>query len=230
MRQEGRKNMSLPSYVKWAGEDIINTSIKNVLGKYSIPELSEGINLSSLSYDELCEFATFVSALAYKSELYNMFNSDVRSQMKESLNKEFDRRLEPEMLNLYNAFDKEFNKEKWNGEIRYQLLCLHYRKGTTEMSCLKNALWFMFKYNNKVITMNEETAKEVSRIFNHTLFWEFGKQPDQYKYDLEKISEKDFKKLNAQRQAEIDAQNEFVKHIFNKEYDKAFALIEHQTK
>lgn len=84
--------------------------------------------LSEMSLEELRKYATFFANFHYVTDLNKAFKlSDYISfeqerALRDELNEEFNRRVGNDFVSIYDFFDKRNNKEKWTGEIRYQLL------------------------------------------------------------------------------------------------------------
>lgn len=205
-------------FVKWI-ENIIADARARVIKKYGIEGLKTNIDMSMLDFDELRDMATVVSEFEFDYELYNKIPYEHRKILKDKLNAEFDRRI-GETVQIYNIMDKKFNKEKWNGECRYRLLALHNRKGYSEMTALKNTVWFM-KMRGKIIDISN--AIELERVMTYGLFWEFGNEVRDIQFDK---SPKQFEIYNLGRKKEIKAQNDFVKCIFDRNIDDAYKMIE----
>lgn len=212
---------SLPSFVKWADEDIIAKAKAEML-----PRMEEWTNpdvdfTNGWTFDEIRNLATVVSEIGYDEKLYKKLPYEQRNSLEKKLCDVFDVMLK-ELLPIYNLLDEKLNREKWSGDQRYKLLALHNRKGYTEMSVLKNAVWFA-QLEGKVIDI--ESAKELNSIMSSTLYWEFG---NEYKgYDWEESPAK-FKKANECRKREIQAQNDFVYHVLVGNIQDAYNMIKNQ--
>lgn len=149
---------NIPEFVKWAGEDVIADARARVIKKYGIEGLKTNIDMSILDLDELRDMATVVSEFGFDHELYENIPYEQQKILKDKLNVEFDRRM-GDTVQIYNIMDKKFNKEKWEGECRYRLLALHNRKGYSEMTALKNTVWFM-KMRGKIIDISNAIELE----------------------------------------------------------------------
>lgn len=208
-----------PEFVKWTDEDIIADARARVIKKYGIDGLKTEINMSILDFEELRDMATVISEFGFDHELYESIPYEQQKNIKDKLNAEFDRRM-GETIQIYNIMDKKFNKEKWDGECRYRLLALHNRKGYSEMTALKNTVWFM-KMRGKIIDI--ASAFELEQVMTYGLFWEFGNEIRDVQFDE---SPEKFKICNLGRKKEIKAQNDFVKYIFNGNIEEAYKMIE----
>ena len=212
-----------PEFVKWAEKDIIADAITRVIEKYGIEGLQKDIDMSVLSFDELRDMATVVSEIGFDHELYENIPYEQRKILIEKLNIEFDKRI-GEPLQIYNMMDKKFNKEKWEGECRYRLLALHNRKGYSEMTALKNTIWFM-KMEGRTIDIS--SAFELEQVMTYGLFWEFGNEVKDVQFDE---SPENFEICNMGRKKEIKAQNDYVKFVFEGNIDAAYKMIEKDIK
>lgn len=210
---------NIPEFVKWAGEDIISDARSRVIKKYGIEGLKTNIDMSILDFEELRDMATVVSEFGFDHELYESIPYEQQKIIKDKLNDEFDRRM-GETVQIYNIMDKKFNKEKWEGECRYRLLALHNRKGYSEMTALKNTVWFM-KMKGKTIDI--ASAFELEQVMTYGLFWEFGNEIRDVQFDE---SPEKFEICNLGRKKEIKAQNDFVKYIFDGNIEEAYKMIE----
>lgn len=210
---------NIPEFVKWAGEDIIAGARARVIKKYGIDGLKTDINMSVLNFEELRDMATLVSEVGFDHELYENIPYEQQKILKDKLNAEFDRRM-GDTVQIYNIMDKKFNKEKWEGECRYRLLALHNRKGYSEMTALKNTVWFM-KMRGKIIDV--VSAFELEQVMTYGLFWEFGNEIRNVQFDE---SPEKFEICNLGRKKEIEAQNDFVKYIFDGNIEEAYKMIE----
>lgn len=215
--------MSVPSFVKWADEDIIRKAKEDML-----PRMEEWRNpdvdfKTDWSFEDIRKLATVASEIGYDKCLYEQLSYDERKSLDSRLNAVFDCYL-GDLLPIYNALDKNLNKEKWCGDQRYLLLALHNRKGYSEMGVLKNVIWFS-SLKGKEITI--ELAEELTQVMRNKLYWEFGHE---YKgYDWEESPEK-FAIANECRKNEIQAQNDFVYHVLMGEISEAYKMIEKQIK
>lgn len=210
---------NIPEFVKWAGEDIISDARSRVIKKYGIEGLKTNIDMSILDFEELRDMATVVSEFGFDHELYESIPYEQQKIIKDKLNDEFDRRM-GETVQIYNIMDKKFNKEKWEGECRYRLLALHNRKGYSEMTALKNTVWFM-KMKGKTIDI--ASAFELEQVMTYRLFWEFGNEISDVQFDE---NPEKFEICNLGRKKEIKAQNDFVKYIFDGNIEEAYKMIE----
>lgn len=208
-----------PEFVKWADEYIIADARARVIQKYGIEGLKADIDMYTLNFDELRDIATVVSEFGFDHKLYESILYEQQKIIKGKLNAEFDRRM-GDTVQIYNIMDKKFNKEKWEGECRYRLLALHNRKGYSEMTALKNTVWFM-KIRDKTIDI--ASAFELEQVMTYGLFWEFGNEIRDVQFDE---SPEKFKICNLGRKKEIKAQNDFVKYIFNGNIEEAYKMIE----
>lgn len=207
-----------PEFVKWAGEDVIADARARVIKKYGIEGLKTNIDMSILDFDELRDMATVVSEFGFDYELYEKIPYEQQKILKDKLNAEFDRRI-GETVQIYNIMDKKFNKEKWEGECRYRLLALHNRKGYSEMTALKNTVWFV-KMIGRTITISN--ALEL-QVMTYGLFWEFGNEIHDIEFDK---SPENFEICNNGRKKEIKAQNDFVQYVFDGNIEAAYSMIE----
>lgn len=208
-----------PKFVKWADKDIIADAKTRVIKKYGIEGLKTNIDISILDFEELRDMATLVSEFGFDHELCESISYKQQKIIKDKLNAEFDRRM-GEIVQIYNLMDKKFNKEKWEGECRYRLLALHNRKGYSEMTALKNTVWFM-KIRGKIIDIS--SAFELEKVMTYGLFWEFGNEIRDVPFDE---SPEKFEICNLGRKKEIKAQNDFVKYVFEGNIKEAYKMIE----
>ena len=212
----------MPSFVKWADEDIIKTANEEM-----IPRMSEWRNgsfdlIQNYNFEEIRSLATVMSVIVFNYDLYVKISFEQKS-IEDRLNAAFYYFL-GDLLPVYNLLDTKFIKEKWNGDQRYSLLALHSKKGHSEMSVLKNVVWIS-KLIGSPISL--ESAEELNAIMSCTLFCAF-----EYEYngfDPFESPEK-FEIVNECRKKEIEAQNLFVYYVLNKQTDKAYEMIEEHIK
>ena len=128
---------------------------------------------AEMSLDELRSYVTMFTKLRYSSYIpveVTLSYGEER-EIKESLNKEFDRRVGEDFLKLYNLYDNKLNKpEKWTGEIRYALLSYNMSGHSyTEMSNFYTAyklLWFAKERGIKV-----DDIVEMFTTFSRACYW-----------------------------------------------------------
>lgn len=212
-------------FVKWEDDKIVMNAIENVIKRYGYEGINESIDLASLPLNELRELATVIAELGYHGVLYDRIGYETRHILQEKLNKEFDRRLGEQATKIYNMMDKRFNREKWGGEVRYELMNLCNRKGYGEMGCLKNTVWYMHLVGEEITV---GCAYELSRIMTSTLYWEFTKRVDtEERFDA---SLEIFKIHNDRRKMEIAEQDGFVNACLEQRFEDAYKFIDAQVK
>lgn len=210
-----------PEFVKWVDDDLVNEAKKNVLEKYTIQGINADINLEDLSLHELRELATFNAELGYDHDTYNSVGYNRRQALADKLNKEFNRRLGEQAVSVYNILDRKHNTEKWGGEVRYVLMNLCNRKGYTELSVLKNTVWYMHLVGKG---LTADMANELMHIMNHTLYWKFGCEKGlEGRFDE---SPEMFEKFNEARKEEIKTQDKFIDYCLEQKFEEAYKLIE----
>lgn len=212
---------SVPSFVKWADEDIIRRAKADMfprMEEWRNPEVDFKI---SWSFEDIRKLATVVSEIGYDKYLYKQLSYEERKSLDAKLNALFDSYL-GDLLPVYNMLDKKLNKEKWTGDQRYRLLALHNRKGYAEMGVLKNVIWFS-TLTGKEITI--ELAEELAQVMTNRLYWEFGYE---YKGSDWDESLEQFAVANECRKKEIQVQNDFVYHVLVGDISEAYKMIEGQ--
>jgi hypothetical protein len=118
--------------------------------------------------------------------------------------------------------DKRFNREKWTGEVRYVLLSLHNRKGYTEMSVLKSAIW-LNSLMDRLVSI--PIVEELNHILASLLFWEFGNEVSDIDFTE---SKENFEICNNGRKKELIAQNDFIDAVCENRWSTAYKMIENQ--
>lgn len=132
---------------------------------------------SEMSLNELRSYVTMFNELNYSDAMPVKveISYEEKSKVRDSLNKEFDKRVGKEFLSLYNLYDKHIHEpEKWSGEIRYKLFSYKVNDyGYSEMSNFYTAyklLWFAKERNIKV-----EDIVEMFIKFSYPCYWNLDK-------------------------------------------------------
>lgn len=212
-------------FVKWEDDKIVMNAIENVIKRYGYKGINKSTDVESLLLYELRELATVIAELGYHGVLYDRIGYENRHILQEKLNKEFDRRLGEPATKIYNMIERRFNKEKWGGEVRYELMSLCNRKGYAEMECLKNTVWYMHLVGEEITV---ERAYELSKIMTSALYWDFTKRVDtEERFDA---SPEIFKIHNERRKKEIAAQDGFVNACLEQRFEDAYKFIDAQVK
>ena len=221
--------------MKWEDEIIVDSILETINHRYIINRLQDYIDkISQPSFytrenlSAVRDAITFINEIGYRQEYYENINYGTKKIIVDLCNKYFDSLLSKQILELYNYFDKKFNKEKWNDECRFKLLDRTSNKGYTEMSCLKAAVrfaWFM--RTHVTIKTGIFEAETLSKLIDRTPYWEFDHGTD---YSLDVDNPRDFFKANKERKLEIEAQDKFINLVINDKIIEAYEMLPDKDK
>lgn len=227
---------SRPSWIKWESEIILDNTINKVLEEYGDIDyffrmVSHGPFVLQMEFEEIRDAVTTINAYGYHGNRLDDGKSlermriDEMHNAKHHFNEWFNHHLSANMLDLYEFFDSKYNREKWAGERRYNLLNRTNGKGYTEMSCLKAAVRFQqLQDENPKLLTSIGSAKMLSRYLD-TPYWGFGEESNFYNYDPDN-SKEEFDICNNMMRREIRKQNDFIAAIFaDKDIAKAYSIM-----
>ena len=236
-----------PAWVKWQDEIIEDEVVARMLKKYhgSISDFYNTMVITTdvvaMDYDTIRDAVTFISARnCPEFEPEGRFNDSyekfkVKYQFiqttKANLNEWVDTHLSDSIRDLYNFYDTKYNREKYRGDRRFDLLNRTSNKGYSEMMCLKAAVRFQcLKDDDPTLVTSIETAKMLYRYIHDLPHWTFGCEYGCYEYDIDR-SEEEFQKVNRMRIREIKKQDEFIHAVFvEKDIHKALAIMPQDDK
>ena len=203
---------------EWYDETIERKIFGEIISRYTKEELLN-LNLSKLSFKELRKIATAISVIGYTqySSFYSL-NCHERKDIIKKLNEEFNNRLGDDVLEEYEKLYTIARKDSWSDDIRYTTLAYN-NKGYEQIKALKNLVWFL---DLKYIGVNLNVALQCNTIFTNGLSYNFGYEK-MFNLNL------NFEERNENRKLETDAQNKFVDFVFNKQYKKAYEMIEKEV-
>ena len=233
------KKETRPSWIKWKSEIILDNTITKVLEDYETVDyffrmVSYGPFVSQMEFEEIRDAVTVINAYGFsENKLYDgkfFERTDEMNNAKYHFNEWFNHHLSANMLNLYEFFDSKYNREKWAGERRFNLLNRTNGKGYTEMSCLKAAVRFQhLQDEDPTLLTSIGTAKMLSRYLN-TPYWGFGEEENFYNYDPER-SKEEFEICNNMMRREIQKQDDFITAIFvDKDIYMAYSIMPSEDK
>jgi len=222
---------------KWEDNIIIDSLLKSINSEYItvidklqdyIDQISQPSFYTRQNLPAVRDAITFIDTIGYRQEYYERIDYKQKQSIVVLCNDFFNSLLSEQVLQLYNYFDKKFNKEKWNGECRYKLLDRTSNKGYTEISCLKAAVrfaWFM--RTHETIKTGIFEAETLSKLIDRTPYWEFDHGTD---YSLDIDNPQDFIKANEERKLEIAAQDKFVNLVINDKIIEAYEMLPDKDK
>ncbi len=150
-------------------------------------------DLSKISFDELRDIATVVC------DLVNL-PYDIRKSIIDSLNKEFDKRLDADILKVYKVMLSTFNKEDYRNENRFTLLSLKNNKNYDAIAPLINAVRYVYYFKAEITA---DLAVKLRDIFTIQCSGRF------YGENVKEVTE---------------AENLFVKNVFSNNIEDAYDM------
>lgn len=230
---------TIPEFVKWEDDVIIERLKNEKIDPTIVLKMEKDKTLFNINnYELIRKIVTILPSFNFEWKYPDDIELQikVKNKVRNLLNLYFNFLLTYNgnsiIAEYYNEFDKIFNKEKYLGEVRYNLLNMTINKGHTEMSILKQTCWYIHLAKYKDNITNISILRE---IFNYLLYWEFGNQTMMDKHIHSKNNEYDFrssKKVfnlwNEERKKEIKDQDKFVYYMTHNNYDKAYEMIEDQ--
>ena len=176
---------------------IARESLNRVLRNYRLKDIKD-IDFKVLSIPALRDIATIMSYSKYMEEVYSELDYLTIDLVRQVLNAEFLRRIGP-IWELYKFIDTQSNYYKQLGNESYKLLSYEYKKGCSELSALKTAVW-LYKYIGQ--SLNMQNLVMMIKGFEHNLYWGFG-----FEDNIEK---------------ETEIQNAFIDCLLEGDYVKAY--------
>lgn len=225
-------NNSLPSFVRWVDEDIIDDAYARIIAKVPEEDLcfaADRIDFSTFDYDDYRDLQTALNRIGLKEEMYKrrgFYNNKtiVKNKIQDFLFSCMNNGPTPGNDPLKQSMDylaKVTKYEVWVDNPYNVLLNRTVNKGYSEMALLKGAI--ILVHYMGLIPFAPEHFQKYHRILSYTPYWSFGHEDLDFDWDKDVES---FNKANASRKKEIFAQETFIDLVLReKDYETAYNFI-----
>lgn len=127
-----------------------------------------------------------------------------------------------EYAELYDKLMKSQKHELWCGDERYKLFGYDLPP-YADRQVIKSLVKMVCEYIGKPLTI--ENISGITSLYNHGLYWEIVPSIPLNECRDWETNDKHFATQNNNRQSECEAWYTFMNHIYNGDYEKAYALM-----
>lgn len=180
--------------------------LKNkIFGKYGMDNVLNGnIDFPLLEFEDLRDLADYLYLTEFDDKL---LLTEGRYNIMTGLNKEFNKRLNDEILLLY-GYSRTRRLAITNSNFKLLYKYKFSIAPVMELKCLKNAFWYFYVSNGMRKTKSKFPKHIESYIAASDILLSSSFTDDENDYEYK---------------------NNFIKYLFNEKFDDAFKLIEKQV-